>query len=169
MFKQLSFLAVFLVTFSSTVFSADLKIGVFNGRLVLSKIPQSELIDSKLQAQFKDRIDELNGEQKAGIKKQKDYARDAMTLTDSQKIKIQRELEQLGTDLKIKEKNLQEDFQRANQVEINKIRLKVLKAVNKLAADEKFDLILRIESVAFRSETIDVSNKIITILSNPAG
>lgn len=168
MFKKIIFSAVILLSVVSSVFAAEMKIGIFDERLVLSKIPQVEQIDAKLKEQFKDRIDELNALRAKGLEMQEKYTRDSMTMTDDQKIKMQRDLTKLGSDLKSKDKNLKEDFQRANQTEINKIRVKVSQTVNKIAIDEKFDVILRIESAAYRKESIDISNKVITILSNPA-
>jgi len=169
MFKKVIISTVILFSTLTSAFAAELKVGIFDEQLVLSKVPQVNLIASNLQAKFKDRMDAAKALRDDGLKQQEAFQRDAMTMTEAQRIEKQRELQKLSNDLKINENNLKEDFQRARTEEVNKIRIKIQQTVAKLAAAENFDVILRIEAVAFRKETLDVSNKLITILSNPAG
>ena len=169
MFKKVIFTVIIVLSFVSSAFAADLKIGVFDERLVLSKAPQMELIDAKLQKQFADRLDEIKALQENGKAKQDQGKRDAVTMTEAQGIQLDRELKEIGAALQTKNKNLQEDFQRAKQTEVTKIRVKIQQIVSKIASDENFDVVLRIETVVYRKEAIDISNKVITVLSNPAG
>ena len=169
MFKRVILTATIVLSFVSNAFAAELKIGVFDERLVLSKAPQLELIDAKLQKQFADRLDEIKTLQETGKAKQEQGQRDAVTMTEAQGIQLERELKEIGAKLQTKNKNLQEDFQRAKQTEVTKVRVKVQQIVSKIASAENFDIVLRIESVAYRKEAVDISNKIITVLSNPAG
>jgi outer membrane protein len=169
MFKRVIFTAALILSSVSSVFAADMKIGIFDERLVLSKAPQLELIEAKLQKQFADRLDEMKSLKEKGLAKQDQGKRDAVTMTEAQRIQLDRELAEISTSYQSKNKNLQEDFQRAKQDELTKIRVKIQQIVSKVATDENFDLVLRIESVAFRKEAIDISNQVITVLSNPAG
>jgi len=169
MFKKIVFSVVVLIASISSLNAAETKIGVFNERLVLSKIPQMDLIDAKLKKQFSDQQNELQALQAKGLEMQKSGERDAMTMTEAQKIKLQRDLADISAEYNSKAKNLKEDAQRANQEEIKKIRIKVQQTVVKIAEAEGFDLILRFESTAYNKNALDISNKIITILSNPAG
>ncbi len=169
MFKRIIFIAAILLSPMTNAFAADLKIGIFDERLVLSKAPQLELIEAKLQKQFADRLEEIKLMKEKGLAKQEQGQRDAMTMTEEQSIQLNRELAEISSSLQAKNKNLQEDFQRAKQAEVTKVRVKIQQIVVKIAADENFDVVFRIETVAFRKEAIDISNKVITVLSNPAG
>ena len=169
MFKRVILTAVIVLSFVSSAFAADFKIGIFDERLVLSKAPQLELIDAKLQKQFADRLDEIKALQETGKAKQEQGQRDAVTMTEAQGITLDRELKEITANLQTKQKNLQEDFQRAKQTEVTKIRVKIQQIVSKIASGENYDVVLRIESVVFRKEAVDISNKVITVLSNPAG
>jgi len=169
MLKKIGISLVVLLSFATSAIAADLKIGVINVGLVLNKIPQTELIDSRVQAQFKDRIDEIKKLVDDFKKKQEGFQRDAMTMTESQGINAKRLLTQLSTDIKSKQQNLKEDFQRARQAEVNKVLQKILVTVNKLAVDEKFDVILKSDSIVFRAKATDISDKVISKLSDPAG
>jgi len=169
MFKKIVLSFVVLLSFATSVIAADLKIGVINVGLVLNKIPQTELIDSKVQAQFKDRIDEVKKLIEEFKKKQDAFQRDAMTMTETQGIIAKREISKLSTDIKSKQQNLNEDFQRARQAEVNKVLQKIQATLNILANEEKYDVILKSESIVFRAKAIDISDKIISKLSDPAG
>ena len=169
MFKRIIFIAVMLLSSVSGAFAADLKIGIFDERLVLSKVPQVELIEAKLQAQFKGRTDEVKTLTGKGREMQEKGQRDAITMTFEQKVKLERELGELGFSLKSKTKYFKEDYQRANQAELTKIRVKIRQIVNKIAVDENYDIILRSDAALYRKDAIDISNKVITIISNPAG
>ena len=169
MFKRIIFTVAILLSSVTNAFAADLKIGIFDERLVLSKAPQLELIDAKLQKQFADRLEEIKLMEENGLAKQEQGKRDAMTMTEEQSIQLNRELTEISSSLKAKKKNVQEDFQRAKQAELTKIRVKIQQIVLKIAADENFDVVFRIESVVFRKDAIDISNRVITVLSNPAG
>ncbi|MDQ7048603.1 MAG: OmpH family outer membrane protein [Enterobacterales bacterium] len=169
MFKKIVVSFVVLLSFATSVIAADLKVGIINTRLVISKIPQTELVDSKVQAQLKDSIDEVKKLLSEFKKKEEGYKRDAMTMTESQSIEANRELEKMVTEIKAKQKNLKEDAQRARQAEMNKIFQKIQAILNKLAVDEKYDLILNSDAVVFRAKAIDISDKVISKLSDPAG
>jgi len=166
--KSILAIAIMLSTFSSA-FAAEMKIGVYNNRLVFSKAPQVEAIQDKLNKQFADRITEL----KTLAEKRKTLGeklqRDSMTMTEDQRIESGREFQQLETDLQIKQKQLQEDSKRAEQKELMAVDAIVQKAITKVAEAEGYDLILRVEAAVYAKKHIDISNKIITIISDPAG
>ncbi|MEP1743553.1 MAG: OmpH family outer membrane protein [Kangiellaceae bacterium] len=169
MFKKILLTAAIILSSITSAFAADLKIGVYDQNLVLSKVPQVNLISSKLQTQFKDRMDEAKALREDGLKQQEAFSRDAMTLTEAQRIEKQRELQKLSNDLKLKENNLREDIERARNDELKKVVVKIQQTIDKLAKAENYDLIIRVEAVSFHKNSFDISNKLITILSNPAG
>lgn len=169
MFKKTILTAVFSLLAATSSMAAEMKIGVYNERLVMSKAPQMELIQDKLKKQFADKIAEIKALGEKGTKLQETYQRDSVTMTQDQKIKAGRELEQIDIELKTLQKQFKEDSQRAQQKELQKVAIEVQKAINKLAEAEGYDLVLRVEAVVFRKEYTDISNKIITIISNPAG
>jgi len=78
-------------------------------------------------------------------------------------------LQKLSNDLKLKENNLREDIERARNDELKKVVVKIQQTIDKLAKAENYDLIIRVEAVSFHKNSFDISNKLITILSNPAG
>jgi outer membrane protein len=163
------FSAVILLSAISSANAAELKIGVFDGNVVLSRAPQIEMIDAKMQKMFKEQIDEMTALNQQGVDMRDDFQKNSVTMTEAQQIKIKRDLAQIGTDLQTKNKNFQEDLKREKSKEFKVIQNRIRQIVNKIAADENFDLILLSEVAAFHKPSLDITEKIITILSNPAG
>lgn len=156
-----------LVFSMTAVSAADMKIGVVNIQEVLSKAPQVKTLNDKVQQQFKERYDALGALQKKGSDLQEKAQRDEMTLTNAQKMDIKRQLQELDSDFKLKQTFLQEDINFANKQEQGKVMRLIQQAVTKVAADEKFDLILNSEAAVHASSAIDISDKIIAIISKP--
>ena len=163
------FVLISVSFFTTNVMAADLKIGFVDLQKVFSEAPQRIIIVDKIKKQFADKSNELKSLGEKIEKKRTDAQRDAMTMTEEQKISTQRDLQDMATKAQTIQKNLQEDFQRAQQAEGQKLQVKINETIQKIARAEKFDLILRSESLAFGITTLDISNKVITILSNPAG
>lgn len=168
MLKKL-LIASSLLLSAASLSAAELKIGVVDIQDVLSKAPQIKTMNDAIQAQFKDRYEELSALQKKGAELQEKLARDEMTMTAAQKFEASRQLKALDSDFKLKQAFLQEDIGMANKQEQLKIMKKIQDAVTKVAADGKFDLILKSEAALHVNSSIDISDKVLTIVSNPAG
>lgn len=161
--------AAALVFSMGSLSAAELKIGVVDVQAVLSKAPQVKTINEKVQKQVKDKVDELTALQKSGKDLQDKAKRDEMTMTAAQKRDIKRQLQAIDADFKLKQSFLQEDINIANKQEQAKIMRKIQQAISKVAADEKFDLILNADIAISASPSLDISDKVLAIISNPAG
>jgi outer membrane protein len=168
MLKNILITATFVLSFGQ-LNAAEMKIGVVDVQYVLSKAPQVKAIGEKVQKQFKERYDALGALQKKGAELQEKAKRDEMTLTMIQKMDIKRELQALDADFKLKQTFLQEDLNIANQQEQAKVMRKIQQAITKVATDDKFDLVLKTEAAAYATSSINISDKVIAIISNPAG
>jgi len=168
MFKKILVAAVFVIA-NSAVSAADIKVGVVDMSAVEKSSPQIKTISDKLKQRFKDKQDELV----AINKKMQDMAEKAqkeeMTMTFAQKLKVSRDLKALEADLKMKKAFLDEDVSFAQKQEVQNIRVKIQQAVQKVAADGKFDLILHKQGTLYAGPSVDITDKVIAIVSNPAG
>ncbi len=169
MFKKIVFVVISLGLSIASASAVDLKIGTVDLQKVFAGAPQRTIIVDKIKKQFEDKSNALKALGEKIEKKRTDAQRDAVTMTQEQKIDAQRELQEMATKAQTMQKNLQEDFQRAQQAEGQKLQEKINQTIQKIAKAEGFDLILRSETVAFQTGALDISNKVITILSNPAG
>ncbi len=137
--------------------------------MVFSKAPQVEAINGKLQKQFADKLSELKGMADDLKKKDETLKRDALTMTEDQRITAVRAIESLKASFQLKQKEFQEDKKRAEQKEIRIIEGIVKKAIDQIAVAEGYDLILRVEVALFAKKTLDISDKVIAKISDPAG
>jgi len=169
MFKKIVCSVVLLMASVTCASAAELKIGMVNVNLVMSKSPQVEAIRGKLQAQFADQLSELKKMAEDLQAKDETLKRDALTMTEDQRISASRELQSIQTSAQMKQKQLQEDQKRAQQKELRVVEGTVQKAINEIATAEGFDLILRVEVALFATKALDISDKVIAKISDPAG
>ncbi len=158
-----------LVLASSVVTAADIKIGVVDIAMVESKAPQVKTIGEKLKARFKEQQDALVGLRDEYQKIADKAKKEEMTMTFSQKLDASRKLKALEEQLKMKKTFLDEDVSYAQKQEIQNIRVKIQQAVQKVAADGKFDLILLKQSTMYAGPSVDITEQVVAIISNPAG
>jgi outer membrane protein len=169
MFKKIVCSVVLIMSSMTGLSAAELKIGVVDSRLVFGKAPQVETINGKLQKLFADKLSELKSMADDLKKQDETLKRDALTMTEDQRIKASRDIQALQSNFQVKQKQFQEDRKRAEQKEIRVIEVIVKKAIDEIAAAEGFDLILRIEVALYATKAIDISDKVIAKISDPAG
>lgn len=167
MIKRLVLTVLALALFTGTSYAAETKIGVVDVRAVISSTPQREAIKVTLQNEFKERGDALKSLEEEIVKLTEQRQNDAMTMSNLQMTELVRNIESKGADFQLKQKALQEDFKRRNEEEQRKLLILTKKAIDQVASTENLDLILQAESAAFVSQTLDISNKVIALMSEP--
>ena len=147
--------------------AADLNIGVVNVRAVASQAPQREAIAGALQQEFKERGEALkNLDQEIKDMQTKGQA-DVLTMTEQQKIDLTRAIESKAASMQLLQKALQEDYKQRSSEEQNKLLILIKKAIDQISAKESFDIVLQAESVAFISDRVDITKKVITLMADP--
>lgn len=154
-----------LVAMMHQAVAADLKIGVVNMREVMAKAPQRDAITAMLKKEFSARQDELRKLDKQIQDKVEKAQRDAPVLSAQQKIDIKRELEQLNADFRLKQKAFEEDLNRRDNEEGRKLYLKVTQAIEKIAKQSGYDVILARETVPYINDRADITKDVLTTLS----
>jgi len=86
-----------------------------------------------------------------------------LTLSDIDKEKISRKLQQDKIDAQRTERELREDIDLRRREEINALQAEVNKTIEKLAKEKKYDLIIY-QGVAYASPTMDITDMVITSL-----
>lgn len=167
MIKRLVVCVLATLVFASTTYAVELRVGVVDVRAVIAKTPQRESIAVAMQNEFKDRGAEMKALEDEIKSMQEKGQTDAMTMSNQQKTDLVRSIESKVADFKLKEKALQEDFKRRNEEEQRKLLILTKKAIDQVALSEKLDLVLQAESVAYIDQKLDISNKVIALMSDP--
>jgi len=154
-------LSIFLL-FPFTIY-AEIKIGYVVVEKVLKDAPQTASSNKKLEKEFKSRTDGLQKKVKAIQAQEKDFKKNSLTMTDSDKQKAQKKIQNSKIDVQRIERELREDIDIRRREEIGKLQEQINKSIEELAKKEKYDLILY-QGVAYASKGIDITNDLIEAL-----
>ena len=142
---------------------AEIKIGYVVVEKVLKEAPQTVVSNKKLEKEFKSRTDGLQKKVKAIQKQEKDYKKNSVTMSESERQKAQKKIQNAKIDIQRIERELREDIDIRRREEIGKLQQQINKAIEDLAKKEKYDLILY-QGVAYASKGIDITNDLIKSL-----
>lgn len=79
--------------------------------------------------------------------------------------KNQRKLAEVSSEYRLKAQALEEDRRRALKTENDKILTKIQAAIEKIAKDKHFDIVLSGDNVAYAVDSINISDQVIQIVS----
>jgi outer membrane protein len=138
------------------------KIGFVNTERILRESGPAKAAQSKIEAEFKKRDDELQRLNNNLRSQAEKFDKDAPVLSESDRVKRQRELSNLDTDLQRKRREFQEDFNRRRNEEFSGIVTKANEAIKRIAEQENYDLI--IQDAVTVNPRIDITDKVIQSL-----
>jgi outer membrane protein len=156
---------IFLILFGYISFAqAELKIGFVKVDVILKDAPQAAESNKKLETEFKVKTEKLKNDISDLNKKEKDFQKNSLAMSDSEKEKMQKKLQNQRIDIQRSERELREDIDLRRREEITKLQSKVTKVIEIVAERDKFDLILY-TGVAYASEKVDITALILKELA----
>jgi len=155
-------LAAIISGFINPAFS-EVKIGFVQVDKILKEAPQTQTSNKKLEKEFKSRTENLKKIIQNIQKEEKDFSKNSLTLSDTDKEKISRKLQQDKIDAQRTERELREDIDLRRREEINSLQTQVNQTIEKFAKEKKYDLILY-QGVAYASPDIDITDIVIKLL-----
>ncbi|MBW0454371.1 MAG: OmpH family outer membrane protein [Candidatus Kinetoplastibacterium crithidii] len=164
--KFISFLNFFLmlVLFSSfSLYAQDLRIGFVSTERILKDSDIGRSAQSKIESEFTTINHDLHNLELELRSLISNFEKDSPILSENDKLKKQREMEDLDLDLKRKRRLFQEDFNRRRNEEFSIIISKANECIKKIAEEENYDLI--IEDAVVVNPRIDITDKIIQNLN----
>ncbi|WBF65843.1 MAG: OmpH family outer membrane protein [Candidatus Kinetoplastibacterium crithidii] len=164
--KFISFINFFLifVLFSSfSLYAQDLKIGFVSTERILKDSDIGKSAQSKIESEFTSINHDLHNLELELRSLVSNFEKDSPILSENDKLKKQRDIEDLDLDLKRKRRVFQEDFNRRRNEEFSIIISKANECIKKLAEEENYDLI--VEDAVVVNPRIDITDKIIKNLN----
>jgi len=140
------------------------KLGVVNVALLLEKSPQAIAASQKLKQEF---MPQQKALQKLAMdlnKKQSEYNKNKLVMTDAQKQAKERELALLSREIQRKKNDIQELLNLRRNEELAQIQKLVNEAIKKVGEKEHFDLILY-EGIAYTNNRLDITQKVLAYLA----
>ncbi len=162
--KKCIALVLFLIFNISTV-SAEVKIGFVEIQKILKSAPQTIKANKKLEKEFTKRTAKLKKAVKKINAKESQLKKDGMTMSESDRNKKQKEIQGLKIDAQRTEREVREDIDLRRREEIAKVQKQVNLAVEKVAKEQNYDLVLY-QGVAYAGKKVDITDIVIKALGD---
>ena len=144
--------------------SAELKIGFVNSQRILNEAPQAAKAKKEIEKEFAKRDQDLQKLAKQLQTMQESMQKNSVTMSDSERLDKERQLNELNRDFQRKQREFREDLNLRQNEEMAAIFDKVNKVIKNIAVTEKYDLIL--QEAVYASPRIDLTDRVIKALSD---
>lgn len=138
----------------------ELKIGFVNAARVLEEAPQATQARENLEKEFAPRDKKLLADQKEMKKLEDKLTRDGAIMSESERVKLERDIISRKRDLKRGQEEFREDLNIRRNEAFEKLRRDVFEVVVAISKEKKFDLIVS-DGVVYASDRIDITDTVI--------
>ena len=158
LFLQLAFVA------TGSTAQAEGRVGYVNLERILRDSAPAVRAQKKLELEFAKRDQEL-GKLAEQIKRQQNtLEKNAVTMSDSDRAKREREFNDLNREFQRKQREAREDFNQRRNEELSGVIERANRAVKQIAEAEKYDVIF--QEAVWASPRIDITDKVIKALDD---
>lgn len=140
------------------------KIGFVSTERILRDSKPAKAAQAKIEAEFKKRNDDLQKLSDNLRAQAQKLDKDAPVLSEADRIKRQRQLQDMDSELQRKRREFQEDFNRRRNEEFSAIVAKADAAIKKIAEQQNYDLI--VQDAVTVSPRVDITDQVIKALGN---
>lgn len=146
-----------------SVHAQEMRIGVVNVERVFREAVPAKAATARIEQEFSKREKELQ-DMAARLKARADeFDKNAHVLSESERMKRQRELSELDKDFQRKQREFREDLSQKRNEEIAAMQEKVVRVIRQIGEAEKYDLVL--QEAIFVSSRADITEKVIKALN----
>ncbi|KTG17305.1 MULTISPECIES: OmpH family outer membrane protein [unclassified Guyparkeria] len=158
--QRLVFLTVALCAPLLAQGAEDVKIGFVNSSVLLEQAPQAERAKQKLEQEFSAREEELRQLRQEIQGLEGRLNREGVTMTDSDRSELERELNRKLRDLQRQQSNFRDDLNLRKNEELGKLQRLVLEAIREVARDKGYDLVLS-EGVVYSADRVELTEDVL--------
>jgi outer membrane protein len=141
---------------------AETKIGFVNTERVFRDSSLAQKAQKKLEKEFQGREQELQKLIKQARDLQAQLEKEALTMSEAERNKKQKELTTLSRDIQNEQRAFREDLNQRKNEEFSAVQERARKAILEIAEKEKFDLIL--ENAVYASPRVDITDRVLKAL-----
>jgi len=153
------FIIALLFGFGSlSAFADGSKIGVVDLQKIMQTSSQMKSIQQKLENEFKPRRDKLVAMEDGMKKDMERFKRDAAILSLSQKKDLEKKIIASQQTFEREGQQYQQELSTANNEAMEELYGKIRKAIAKVAANDKFDLVLQKDAAPFSDSKLDITD-----------
>ncbi|HTN94625.1 MAG TPA: OmpH family outer membrane protein [Gallionella sp.] len=144
--------------------AADFKVGVVDTERILRESAPAMKAESKIEKEFSGRDQEIKKMLKQAKELQTLLDKDDSKLTDTDRRNKERELSAMNVDLQRMQREFREDLNLRKNEELAIVLEQANKAIQAIAEEEKYDLIL--QEAVYRNPKIDITDTVIKRLAD---
>lgn len=145
---------------------AQTSIGFVSLERILREAPAAQRAQKKLEQEFSQRGQELSRVAEQLKKMQENLEKNALTMSESERQKREREFGDLNRDFQRRQREFNEDLGHRRKEEFESVLERANRAVRQIAEAEKLDVVLQNEQVVWASTRIDITDKVIKALDD---
>ena len=146
---------------STTSVTASPKIGVIELGEVLKADPQMQALKTKLEAQFKPRIDKMTALQNTLKADTDKMSRNGSVMSSADKTALNDKISKEQRDLARMQQDYFQDAKTAQNEAMSTVLKRIDAVVAKVAKAQNLDLIFQRENVAYHSQRVDITQAVI--------
>ena len=148
----------------SVAHAADFKVGVVDTERVLRESVPAMTAESKIEKEFSGRDQEIKKLLKQAKELQVVLDKEDSKFSDADRRNKERELTTMNTDLQRMQREFREDLNLRKNEELAIVLEQANKAIQVIAEEEKYDLIL--QEAVYRNPKIDITDRVIKYLAD---
>jgi len=153
--------AALLLLFNVQAFAAAMNVGVLDMHEIMSKSKQVEEMRNNLQKQFKPREDKLVSARDSFQKDAEKLEKEKTVLSKADLEKLKKKVMDQQRDLQEKQMSFQQDVMKAQNEALKNFIDKVKDVVKDVAKDEKIDIVLTKDTIAYVDDSLDITSKVL--------
>ena len=151
---------------SALVFAGDIKIGVVNTEKILRESLPAIQAQKKIDQEFVPRDEDIKKMAVQAKTLQDKLEKDSTAMEETERRNLERNLANLSREYQRAQRQMREDLNVRQNEEYSVILERTNRAISKIAETEKYDLILQLQDSVYRSQRIDITDKVIKALEN---
>ena len=152
------------LSFVTSASGQELKIGFVNTDRVFKEAAPALRSQKKLQEEFAPRDQEIKAVNSQATEVKAKLEKDGLTMAESEKRALESELARLSREIQRLQREFREELNLRKQEELKVILRIANEEIDKIAAEEKYDLIL--QEAVYRSDRLDITDKVIKALED---
>ncbi len=163
-FNTMMALSTMIIACNSVATASDIKIGVVNTEQILRESVPAVQAQRKIEQEFVPRDEAIK---KMAIKAktlQDKLEKESINMEESERRNLERNLANLSREYQRAQKQMREDLNVRQNEEYSMILERTNRAISKIAEKENYDLILQLQDSVYRSQRIDITDKVIKAL-----
>jgi outer membrane protein len=151
---------------SASARAEEIKIGVVDTERILAESAPAVRALKKIEKEFLPRDQELRRMASQAKTLQETLEKDAKTMPEADRRNKERDLANLNREYQRAQRQMREDLSQRQNDEVAALQLTATKEIQVIAEAEKYDLVLPLRDLVYRSQRVDITEKVLKALAD---